>query len=449
MSDRRGDRTGRRRWTRARAWTTGLALLAGTVAPLSAATPAAAQDSATAYVTNSASDSVDVIDGGGFRRDASIHVGDHPIGVDVHPNGTRVYVTNANDDNVSVIDTATNTVIGNPIRVGDDPESVVFSPNGSRAYVANTGAGTVSVIDTATSSVSATVTVAGYPRQVAVTPNGALVYATTTDVNGNGSVTVINTANNATLTIPLGMSPDGVAFTPDSLRAYVTGIGRISVINTLTSSVIKNISSDGLPAGVSVQTNPQGSTFVYVNDSMANTVTVLDPATDNIVNVVDTGSRPLGSGSDAFDAYIWTTNIGDGTVTVISTVGRTPGYATTLYNFNRPQNVAFGVVPETSQAQTALTLRAERNGEKDGPRLRHPDGVALSAKLTSGGRPVEGKDVTFTAGTNRLCTDATDARGRADCKAKAGREGETCYSAAFAGDRTHGPSTATACTRSS
>ena len=48
-------------------------------------------------------------------------------------------------DTVSVIDTATNTVIAT-ITVGDGPVGVALSPNGNRLYVSNSGDNTVYVI---------------------------------------------------------------------------------------------------------------------------------------------------------------------------------------------------------------------------------------------------------------------------------------------------------------
>ncbi|MCH8014452.1 MAG: pentapeptide repeat-containing protein, partial [Candidatus Dadabacteria bacterium] len=68
-----------------------------------------------------------------------------------------VYVANPDDDNVSVIDTATNTV-GQTISVGVFPLAVAISPDdGSTVYVTNEINGTVSVIDTATNTVIATI----------------------------------------------------------------------------------------------------------------------------------------------------------------------------------------------------------------------------------------------------------------------------------------------------
>ena len=59
------------------------------------------------------------------------------------------YVTNSDDDTVSVIDTATNAVVAT-VEVGTGPRGVAFTPEGSRAYVTNYYSHTVSVIDTDT-----------------------------------------------------------------------------------------------------------------------------------------------------------------------------------------------------------------------------------------------------------------------------------------------------------
>src|SRR5215470_5486086 len=68
------------------------------------------------------------------------------------------YVTNRMSDTVSVIDTATNTVVAT-VPVGRFPFGVAITPDGTHAYVTNNASRTVSVIDTATNTVVATVPV--------------------------------------------------------------------------------------------------------------------------------------------------------------------------------------------------------------------------------------------------------------------------------------------------
>ncbi len=91
----------------------------------------------------------------------------------VTPDGTRAYVTNNVGGTVSVIDTATNTVIDGPIDVGGLPLTVAVSPDGTRAYVANSP-GTVSVINTANNKLVTTVKFSdnAIPLALAVSPYG-------------------------------------------------------------------------------------------------------------------------------------------------------------------------------------------------------------------------------------------------------------------------------------
>jgi YVTN family beta-propeller protein len=80
----------------------------------------------------------------------TIAVGSEPFGVAVSPTGPHagdVFVTNDGSNSVSVINPATDTVIGT-IGVGS-PEGVAVSPTGPEAgdvFVVNTGNNTVSVI---------------------------------------------------------------------------------------------------------------------------------------------------------------------------------------------------------------------------------------------------------------------------------------------------------------
>ena len=90
----------------------------------------------------------------------------------VNSAGTRAYVANRGSNfdpgnSVSVIDTATNTVVAT-VAVGQHPSSVTVNPTGTRLYVANQSSDSVSVIDTATNAVVTAVVVGSGPVGVAV-----------------------------------------------------------------------------------------------------------------------------------------------------------------------------------------------------------------------------------------------------------------------------------------
>jgi YVTN family beta-propeller protein len=177
------------------------------------------------YVANGSSNNVSVIDAVKNKVVATISVGLHPIGVavspvqrkredehergdvsgrDREPDGGKVYVANELSNSVSVIDTATNTVIAT-IPVGTDPRAVAVSPDGSRVYVTNANhsqpAGTVSVIDGETNTAIATIPVGNTPVGVSVTPDGSRVYV----ANAFSPVSVIDAVKNKVVsTITVG-----------------------------------------------------------------------------------------------------------------------------------------------------------------------------------------------------------------------------------------------------
>ncbi|PCI92984.1 hypothetical protein COB11_06190, partial [Candidatus Aerophobetes bacterium] len=74
----------------------------------------------------------------------------------------KVYVANQYSNDVSVINTAADTVT-KTVAVEDFPIALAVTPNGRKAYIANNFSGTVSVINTATDMVIKTVGVGSLP----------------------------------------------------------------------------------------------------------------------------------------------------------------------------------------------------------------------------------------------------------------------------------------------
>lgn len=90
-----------------------------------------------------------------------------PSGLAVHPNGSRLYVANGFSTTVTVIDTASHTVV-TTIPVGSTPARVAVNPAGTRVYVTKPFDDTVAVIDTATNAVVDTVPISTSPTGIAV-----------------------------------------------------------------------------------------------------------------------------------------------------------------------------------------------------------------------------------------------------------------------------------------
>jgi YVTN family beta-propeller protein len=200
-------------------------------------------------------------------------------------------VTNAADNTVSVIDTASNTVVAT-IPVGQDPNGVAITSDGTQAYVTNQSDNTASVIDTASNTVVATIPGFTFPTGVAITPGGthspepddrryqSLAYVTndTRSIDGakfpDSAVSVIDTARNKVVaTIPVGWYPSGVATTPDGTHAYVANYlpptdgsifspGVVSVIDTTRNKVVATIPVGSGPVGVATYKTPECILFL-------------------------------------------------------------------------------------------------------------------------------------------------------------------------------------------
>jgi YVTN family beta-propeller protein len=148
-----------------------------------------------AYVANSGGNTVTVIDVHTQKVVRSVIVGSAPQKVAIDPDGRHAYVTNFGDHTVSVIDLPTqvgmdlyNTLLKvNTIRVGINPRGLAVAPDSHHALVVNVGENTLSVIDTATATVISTSFVGYSPDDVAIAPNN-IAYVTS---SGDGTVTVI------------------------------------------------------------------------------------------------------------------------------------------------------------------------------------------------------------------------------------------------------------------
>lgn len=157
-----------------------------------------------AYITNQQDDTVSVVDTTTDTVATTVNVGDTPFGAAVTPDGKKVYVANSDENTVSVIDTATNEVVAT-VKVGVSPRGIAVAPDGEQSYVTNYKNDTVSVIDTATDTVATTINVGDGPFGVEVSLDGKKVYVA--DANSN-TVSVIDTATNkVTATVEVGDIP--------------------------------------------------------------------------------------------------------------------------------------------------------------------------------------------------------------------------------------------------
>lgn len=233
-----------------------------------------------AYVPNLTSDNVTIINTATDTLVTNLAVGDLPQGVSVRPDGEFAYIANRNGNTISVIDTETNTV-ATTISGFDGPVGMDFNPDGTRLYVANFNGDTISVVSTGGNSIIDTIPAGDLPWSIAMHQSGNFFYAT---IRLENRIGVFRTGLNTEIdSIPTGPLPLVVTMHPDGSKAYVTNVGdsTVSVIDTTTHTVIETVGLLGEPWGVTV--NPDGQHWYVAEDAGNHRLFVFDTATNSLV----------------------------------------------------------------------------------------------------------------------------------------------------------------------
>lgn len=148
-------------------------------------------------VAHRGSDTIGFFDRTRKVLDDALWVGDEPSGMALSPDGKTLYVTLATMRKVAVVDVE-KRLVTSYVDVGFDPRAIVMSPDGKRVYVASYRSGNkvkdtrgtygpnddqdIWIIDTATNKVTTTMTaIAADLRALAISSDGAELYIAGTD----------------------------------------------------------------------------------------------------------------------------------------------------------------------------------------------------------------------------------------------------------------------------
>lgn len=276
-----------------------------------------------------------------------------PYTITINPAGTKAYVTNSNSTTVTIIDIATNTVSGT-IGGFDGPSGMVITPNGLIGYVNNYGGPeglgsgngtTVRVVDLTTNTIiGAPIIVSQAPAALAISPDGEFVYSINyVDGNpGTGTMSVIRTTDNTVVTTIPGFSgPFAIALTSDGKKAYVTNFGSnnfepfgttVSVVDLVNYVITATINLGIQPSGIAI--TPDGR-FAYATnyntlyavpapyfDNLTagqGTVNIIDIATNTVLPpTIAVGQSPDAVAISSTGEYAYVTNYTSNTVNVIA-----------------------------------------------------------------------------------------------------------------------------------
>jgi YVTN family beta-propeller protein len=167
----------------------------------------------------------------------------------------RVYAADQTSNTVSVIDPASNKLLG-VLRLGDPVPGALsplyrgqllvhglgYSPDSKTLAVVSVGSNAVTLIDTGTNTVKGMVYVGRSPHEAFFTPNGSALWVT---VRGENYVSVIDpTLMKETRRIEMANGPGMTMFGPDGRYAFVCSsfTPELAVIDTASHHIMQRVS---------------------------------------------------------------------------------------------------------------------------------------------------------------------------------------------------------------
>src|SRR4051794_20403476 len=237
---------------------------------------------------------------------ATIPAGNGPDGIAVA--GSTVWVSNADSNTLTRLDTKTNKRIGTPVPVGRTPDNVAVS-NGV-VWVANPDDASVPRLEgDPAAGASKTVPVGAGPEGLSL--GKQLVWVT----NGDGdSVSRIDRASATTVGAPIavGNKPIGIFAGKD----YVWVTNSFSRTVTRIDASSAEVVGQPVPVGKNIRSVTEGLGSTWVSSVDEDTVTRIDPKSGNVVgDPIAVGDRPKEMA--VADGLLWVVNEGSDSVSRI------------------------------------------------------------------------------------------------------------------------------------
>lgn len=189
-------------------------------------------------------------------------------GLSLNPTGTRAYVAMGRGG-VAVMDMTANPVTRLRIILtgtGKWYTGTAVSADGSKLFVTNATDNSVLVLNTSDDSLVTTLSGFSNPSAIGMTPDGSQIHVVNMSNSSSGSVSILDSSTYALISTVTGFNrPAGIAFTPDGQQAYVTNsnnaiaAGQASPYSVSVTSLTYAISFDG--NGFTAGAVPASGTF--------------------------------------------------------------------------------------------------------------------------------------------------------------------------------------------
>jgi YVTN family beta-propeller protein len=217
------------------------------------------------------------------------------LAVPLAASSVRIIQTNSAGDDVSIIDPATNKVVGT-IHGIEVNHGAAAAPDGSRFYISNEDRSTLDVVDAKTLQVTRSIRLSGHPNNISISKDGRRVYVSI--AVAPGAVDVVDTTSlEKVKSIPVKGAVHNTYVTPDGKYVVSGSIPSkvITVIDQKTEEPVWSLEMDKGIRPMAFAANPDGSTkWIFVQLSGLNGFAVVDFATHKEINRIKLPDLPPG-----------------------------------------------------------------------------------------------------------------------------------------------------------
>jgi YVTN family beta-propeller protein len=210
---------------------------------------------------------------------------------------SRIYITNSAADTIDVIDPANNQVV-QVIHGIELPHGVTFSSDGTRVYLSNESESVLDVVDRKSGEILHKISLSGHPNNIAITKDGSRVLVGIR--SAPGAVDVIDTTSlKRVKTIPVHGGIHNIYVTPDGKYSVSGSIENklATVIDLQSEQIAWEVKFDKAVRPMAFEANSDGSTSrIFVQLSELNGFAVVDFAKRSEVARIKLPDQPGGFG---------------------------------------------------------------------------------------------------------------------------------------------------------
>ena len=273
-----------------------------------------------AYVPNQKSGTVSVIDTASDTVVRTLsgqgQLGKRLQAIEIDARGKTLYVVDAEHDLLVALDPASDTIT-HQVAIGKDAEGVRISPSGTLLAVCAEGQNRVLLIDVKTFAIKASIPVQGRnPEHCEFTADGKTLV---TSNEGSDNLDLIDVAEHvSTGIIATSGHPRGAAFLPGTSRLYVAQetANAVDVIDVAQRKKIATIASAVRTAGIAISADGKR---LYAANGGAGSVSVIDVPTNAVIKEIGVGKRPWNMALTPDGKKLYVANGRSNSVSVIDT----------------------------------------------------------------------------------------------------------------------------------